>query len=99
MADFTCAIAVRLASPTRSVATSKRDTEHTLRPQIIGSGRHKSKWYASRRASIDQLSVGGCADARSLRASAGATDHDDATHQSNVHVQNSPTSECYLAPI
>jgi hypothetical protein len=44
MADFTCAIAVRLASPTLTGRDIKNvATEHTLRPLIIGSGRLKIK--------------------------------------------------------
>jgi len=39
MADFTFAIVVPLASPIQPVATSKHDTEYTLRQLLIGTRR------------------------------------------------------------
>src|SRR5260221_7050580 len=39
MADFTFAIVVSLASPIQPVATSKHDTEYTLRQLLIGTRR------------------------------------------------------------
>ena len=56
MADITFAIVVPLASPIEPVATSKHETEYTLRPLVsseLGAFRI-SRWYASSPASIDQ---------------------------------------------
>jgi hypothetical protein len=85
MADFTCAIAVRLASPTLPVATSKRGTEHTLRPLIIGSGRLKIKMIriAPRvNRSIENVGM--------RHTAAGTIARCDAMHQMTTSVHNSP---------
>jgi hypothetical protein len=99
MADFTCAIAVRLASPTLAGRDIKTWHGAHVRPLIIGSERLKVKMV--RVAPRVNRSI---EDVGMRHTGASTIARCDAMHQMTVSVHNSPSRECYfrgcyLAPI
>jgi hypothetical protein len=91
MADFTCAIAVRLASPTLTGRDIKTWHGAHVRPLIIRSGRLKVKMIrvAPRvNRSIENVGM--------RQAGASTITRSDAMHLMTTSVHNSPGRGCYF---